>query len=322
LGLGFKYKTKSTIIQGVIGSVLMIGLSAIGIFIGHPIKLGILGIVADLGFIGYMVHGADERDQAERQKYIAEQEERRKNLEARAAAGDEAAKRELIQLGTDITDSFYYFNYDFDPEAHNRLLNFIAIAMLEQGIIRSPFDTTQQERSQNGIQYCTLEGRTSAGDTLFMEYKIGNATPGRITYSLNVKELPDVALKIMTRIRHWMEEFLKTVPEWTPETDKARNNYQGSVNNASTAAAADAAPKTNSKDIHIYANSYGYGDVAFTINGNNIYKGSVGYGDVAYRIDGSNIYKGSGGYDVAYRIDGNNIYKGSGGYDVAFTIGV
>jgi hypothetical protein len=294
----------------------MIGGSIFGIQIGHSFIAGIIGFVVNLGLFLYMA-GEEGKEAAEKKKALeiraaagdkTAQEELQKLLEARAATGDkaakeelqkqaaekrrvletrategdEAAKQELIEMGTDIEGFFCYYNFDYDANALQRLYNIIDAAITEKGRGSVPIFIMEEVKQTQigGVTLYKCEGKTTQGDTIYMEYQIGRTTPGKLIYSLHLKLLPEIVLTIQKEIEEQLKVFKSTLTEWRPEMDQVPNNYRSDDNYSST----DNVPKEKTKVIYVYANSMGYGDIAFTIKGDHIYKGGMDYGDIAFTI--------------------------------------
>ncbi|MDR1933405.1 MAG: hypothetical protein LBQ57_11375 [Spirochaetales bacterium] len=155
----------------------------------------------------------EQQQEEERQKH-------RKDLETRAAAGDEAAKQELIELGTDVSYRFSYSNFDYDKDALQRVYDLTFAAMTAKGI---PWEfemdamksrTIGNVRSQSTI--FNWEGKTPRGDTLSMQYYIGRTTVSHINYTLHLKLPPELVRDVGEIVEKGMEEFLSTVPQWRP----------------------------------------------------------------------------------------------------------
>jgi hypothetical protein len=245
--VGLTNKRKSFIIPGVLGSAVMIGGSIFGIQIKHPVIAGIIGLVFNFGLFCYITSkDADETQKAletraaagdkaakeELQKKLetraaagdkAAKEElekqigQRKALETRAFAGDEAAKQELIELGTDVSGFFPYFNFDFDEDALQRVYNMLVTAMMVKGI---PWIFEMEELKtitvgkESPLNLYEWKGKTPKGETIYMQYQIGKHTPGKVSYNLHLKLLPEIAQDIKEMVEKGMENFLSTVPKW------------------------------------------------------------------------------------------------------------
>jgi hypothetical protein len=291
LGKGLNTKIKSFTILGILGSAVMIGTFIFGIQIRHPFIIGILGLAVNIGLFLHMrkkipliqAAAAAKATEEEKQKQAAVREA----LETRIAAGDEAAKRELIELGTDYTSYFPYYNFDYDEKALQRVYDLTSVAMAAKGL--PLFDMGEVKEmavgQSNPVHWYTWEGKTPRGDTVFMRYRIGKVKPGDIDYKLHLKALPEEVQVIGSMVYEEMQKFLSSLTQWNPQMDEVANNYQSGNNySSSDNISNDNISKEKSGVIRVFSGSDDY--------------------SVAYRIDGNKIYSGSDGYSVAYRIDG------------------
>jgi type II secretory pathway pseudopilin PulG len=159
-----------------------------------------------------------KREEEERKLADAKQQQHRSDLATRVAAGDEAAKQEIIELGTGVSYDFFYHNYDFDKAALQRVYDLTVAAMTAKGI---PFafvmdGVNNNVVGNNSLSVNTWDGKTTNGETIHIQYQIGKAKPGEINYSLHLKQLPEVVQDIGGMVQKGMKEFLSTVPEWKP----------------------------------------------------------------------------------------------------------
>jgi hypothetical protein len=94
------------------------------------------------------------------------------------------------------------------------------VAMIAKGVPWT-FDMEEMKISKigegNPISFYEWRGKTPKGDTIYMQYQIGKTTSGKISYKLHLKLLPEVVQDIGEMVEKGMEEFLSTVPKWTPE---------------------------------------------------------------------------------------------------------
>jgi hypothetical protein len=159
-----------------------------------------------------------KKAEEEKQKHKEEERQKRNDLSSRAATGDEAAKQELIELGTNVSDYFSYENFDFDSQALNRLYNLIEMQVVLKGFPQFTMGETEEKivggSTASGFKRFISEGKTPRGDTLYIEYRIGQNKPGGIEYKLHLKALPEEAYHVEEMVRKLMEQFLSTVPKW------------------------------------------------------------------------------------------------------------